>query len=648
MKHLFFSILFMITVFSPLSGGNVHKIYFDGNMEVSGRKFALRDINPYLPEDWDNFNYVVLEYKISTAQRFQLGFTTAAGYNELRVMSYVPNAWNRLAIPLSYFTSMPDPALDLAATYNHARYTGWINLGGKRGPMHHVDSIGFRIRKPIGNPTLEIRNVYLSFNDPGDLYMEDKPAVDEFGQSNLVEYPDKIYSLDQLELQWRAEEDEKVSVKPYNYSVYGGYMQKRVKSTGYFRVARTDGRWWFIDPDGYLFLSVGVDCVRIGDGNDIRGYNYRAGMYKAILPDSVITATGAVDHRTGKPLYSFGLWNLYRRYGADYKRKALDMVIKRMDKWGLNTVANWSDEDVMRMNRKAFLFPLHDLGLSNDLMGLCDVYDPGFESRLTGSLKRQTSSLRDDPWLIGYFIGNEPAWLSHESRLCGIILKGGDRPIKAALKKYLSVNGDSPESRKAFIYDTFRRFIAVSDSVLKKCDPNHLNLGIRFGDPLTLDKRILKICGDVFDVFSFNCYMMKPGKEMLDRVRDVTGLPVIIGEYHFGTVDRGYAQSLWQVDNEEQRGVAYRYYTENAYSDPSLIGTAYFQWSDEALTGRGDGENYNCGLVDITDRPYKDQVGAMMETAKRLYKIHLGELAPYGIQPENCRGHEAIPDLWNK
>ena len=112
-------------------------------------KFALKDINPDLPTNWDDYNFVVLEYKISTAQRFQLGFTTDWGYNELRVMSYVPNAWNRLAIPLKYYTELPDPAHDLAATFNHARYTGWVNLGGKRGPMHGVDSIGVRIRRAI-------------------------------------------------------------------------------------------------------------------------------------------------------------------------------------------------------------------------------------------------------------------------------------------------------------------------------------------------------------------------------------------------------------------------------------------------------------------------------------------------------------------
>jgi hypothetical protein len=125
--------------------------------------------------------------------------------------------------------------------------------------------------------------------------------------------------------------------------------------------------------------------------------------------------------------------------------------------------------------------------------------------------------------------------------------------------------------------------------------------------------------------------------------------PMIIGEYHFGTVDRGMAQSLWQVNSQQERGVAYRYYTERAYTHPGLIGTAYFQWSDEDLTGRGsDGENYNCGLVDVTDRPYKYQVEAMMETAKKLFDVHSGTTPPYDQMPVKARGHRAIPDLWNQ
>ena len=648
MKKLFSSVLIAVGCLCSCSQApKDFQIQFDNTKEVSGQKFALKDVSPGLPADWDGYNYVVVEFKISTAQRFHIGFTTATGYNELRIMSYVPNAWNKLAIPLKYFTELPDPAVDLAATNNHARYTGWINLGGKRGPMHQVDSIGIRMRKPIGNPTFELRSVSLSVDDPGDVYMGEQPAVDEFGQSNLVEWPGKIHSLEELQQAWKAEDAEPASTEAYNYSKFGGYKQQRVKATGFFRTEKIDGRWWFVDPEGYLFLSVGVDCVELGNGLQVRAYDKRPSMYKELPPAEVMEKMGSVD-RQGNVNYSYGLWNLYRRYGDDFKAKASEMVFKRMDKWGLNTIANWSSRDLMLMNKKAFLVPLSGVGISHDLMGLCDIYDPSFEQMIDENLAKFVAPFKGNPWLIGYFIGNEPAWLDQEARLCGIILEGEDRPIKKALQKYLEKNGDTEESRKSFVIETFRDFLVATKKALKKHDPDHLNMGIRFGNIMELDERILKACGEAFDVFSFNCYDLRPSPEMMDRASQFTGLPMIIGEYHFGTVDRGMAQSLWQVESQAQRGVAYRYYTENAYAHPGLIGTGYFQWCDQDLTGRRDGENYNCGLIDVTDRPYKEQVEAMMETAKRLYEVHKGTLSPYDKQPVNPRGHGQIPDLWNE
>jgi hypothetical protein len=620
--------------------GGVKHFKFDGSREISGTRFALRDINPDLPRDWDEYNYLVLEYKITTPQRFQFGLTTDDGYNELRLMSYVPGAWNRLVIPLRYFEELPDPAFDMAATVNHRRTTGWIKLGGSRGPLHGVDSVGVRMRRAIGEPEIFIRNISLAVEDPGDAYLETEPAYDRFGQSTRMDYPEKVSSLEELQAEWRAEEEESVSTEPYNYSQYGGYRQRRLEATGFFRTAKVDDRWWFVDPEGYVFLSLGVDCMAPGGGGDVRDYDTMPAMYEAMPPEDEVPAMRRGDQKA----YSIGQWNQYRRFGADWREKANELIIKRMDKWGLNTIANWSSRELAAMGRKAFLLSFGGIGQDAALMGLADVYAPDFKATVDASISRMVLPNRDNPWLIGYFVGNEPAWIGDEPRLCQIILDGPDRPIRTALRKYLDRHGDSDAARVDFIYESFDSFLSTVQATFRKYDPNHLNLGMRLASPNTLSDKLLAICGKHFDVFSFNAYTLTPDRTMLDNAYRLLGIPMMVGEFHFGTVDRGLAQSLIQTRSQTERAECYRYYTENAYSHPAFIGTAYFQWCDEDFTGRFDGENFNCGLIDVTDRPYREQAEAMMETGRRLYDIHSGSLEPYSTHPDFVRDHEALPD----
>jgi hypothetical protein len=622
-------------------------VKFDSQYEVSGQKFAIKDINPDLPRDWDEYNYVVLEFKITTSQRFQVGFTTDSGYNELRVMSYLPNGWNKLAIPLRFYRRLPDARFDIARTFNQPLTTGWVNLGGNRGELRGVDSIGIRMRVPIGNPEFELRSITLAVENPGDEYMGDIPVVDEFGQHNLVDYPDKVRSLEQLKAEWAAEDAELEGQMPdYNYSRYGGYKQKQVKGTGFFCTEKIDGRWWFVDPDGYLYLSIGSGG-NSGRGGTFKFLETRGHWLKELPPEHLRQSNRPQSATAGNrppSTVDFGTWNLYRRYGENYREGNTLVNAKRMKKWGVNSgSAGFAEYGVPQPH----MLYLRGFEFTDNLMGLPDIYVPGHNERMDSVMKATLLPNKDNPWIIGYFVGNEPAWIRSELRLCDMILNGEDRPIKTELQKYLA-SGDTPERRIEFIYNTFDTFLQTVRKTMKRYDPNHLILGIRYGNLNSLDETLMDICNRAFDVLSFNCYDLTPDKAMMDRALRLSGLPMIIGEFHFGTVERGMAQSLWQVNSEKDRGVAYRYYMEQGYTHPGLIGTAYFTWNDQDLMGRTiDGENYHCGIVDVTDRPYKEQVAAMMETAKRLYYVHAGEMAPFSQTPLNARGHGSIPDLWN-
>ncbi len=185
-------------------------------------------------------------------------------------------------------------------------------------------------------------------------------------------------------------------------------------------------------------------------------------------------------------------------------------------------------------------------------MGMPDVYAPEYAEIVDKSAQRQCAPRKNDPYLIGYFLGNEPPWPNREQEFTDLILSGHATPMQAALRKYLEP-GDTPERRKAFVYETYARYITTINAAVKKHDPNHLNLGYRYGGSAPPD--LIK-ASTGFDVFSINIYGYTANPKAVQTIYDLTGMPVVIGEFHFGTPGRGLAPGLAQVKNQAERGVA--------------------------------------------------------------------------------------------
>ena len=635
------------------------KVEFDPAKQMSGRKIALSAFDKDFPTDWSAYNYLVMEVRTTTSQFMYLGMNTDNGYAETSVAFYAPGGWIRTAIPLDYFRRRPAASHDMAATFNKKRPLCHIGLHGTQRELVGVDSIGIRMNMPVRKSSLEIARLYLSVEDPGDEYLGTEPITDEFGQWNLGEFEGKVHSEAELRAEWAKEDAELAAFKDTLHSIYGGDLGRRVKAGGYFRVEKIDGRWWFVDPDGYLFLSNGSTDIEPGGGGTV--INPLKGMYAEKVPEGfvapelqktlgrIVRVQPAAAGEDGNPVPDHVVWltdwNLYRRHGArDTETKANQLNINRMKAWGMNTIGNWSSRALMAMNQVPFMTSLRDIGISTGIYGMPDVYRDDFEAIVDEGVRKSTAPYKGNRMLIGYFLGNEPTWSNRETLLCDYILEADDAmPMKRALKKYLEKNGDTPENRKAFAYATFERFVATVDKALQKHDPDHLSLGIRFGAGLPADE-VLQTCKKHFDVYSFNNYGIEANVKTMDHVSEVTGLPMIIGEYHFGSLDRALGESVIKVTSPEQRATAYRNYTEKALSHPGLIGVCWFAWYDEPLLGRGDGENYNTGLLDATDRPYPLMKKAVRETADRIYDIHAGLLEPFDQRPE--RAGTTFADIW--
>jgi hypothetical protein len=612
------SIFFVLLITACSVKNNPVVVKFEGTL--AEKKWVLADLNPELPEDWSPFGFLTFDMNSTTTQRFDLLLYDAEGTRRLVIQPF-QGARVRASIPLVHFQKRNTQGMDMAAIGKTARPGYWIGFTGAVGSIKKVDSLGVSMRLPIGAPTIEFSNFRLTMTAEDTIYGP-RPLVDEFGQWIPADWPGKSKTLDELKSAWNAEDND---LKPgdYNVSKYGGFLSTKAKATGFFHVEKINDKWWFIDPEGYLFFSTG--SCGIGSGSSFSRIQGREYIFTAMPPADQLNPPGQQGRRG--PNTSFYTWNLYRRHGSEWYQKWMDLTVRRMDSWGINTIGNWSDATLGGSHRKAYVATLRGWGIETGLMGMPDVYASGYIAKVDSAAASQCAPRKDDPYLLGYFLGNEPPWPGRELDLVNVILSGEKTPMQSALQAYLS-GGDTPERRRAFVYDTFSKFISIVNAAVKKHDPNHLNLGLRYGGtpPDDLIKASLG-----FDVFSLNIYGYDT-KEKLKRVYDLTGLPIIIGEFHFGVPGRGLAPGLAQTRDQEERGAAYRYYVENAASHPALIGAHWFQWLDQPPTGRNDGENYNIGFLDVTDRPYTELVDASKETFKRLLDVHSGKVEPVSRQ----------------
>ena len=78
---------------------------------------------------------------------------------------------------------------------------------------------------------------------------------------------------------------------------------------------------------------------------------------------------------------------------------------------------------------------------------------------------------------------------------------------------------------------------------------------------------------------------------------------------------------LRKTRDQNERAERYSAYIRKAAEAPWCVGAHWFQYVDQALTGRGDGENYNIGFIDATDDPYPEMRDAARAIHRDLYRI---------------------------
>ncbi|GLQ92662.1 beta-galactosidase [Dyella acidisoli] len=509
----------------------------------------------------------------------------------------------------------------------------------------------------------------------GDSVLQDayRNIVDQWGQYTRGHWPEKIDSDAALRSAHAQEQQRLLAqlAERHVLDAYGGRQNIALTRTGWFHTQKANGRWWLVTPDGHAFFSLGINTVTAADTRTyVQGREY---MFADLPPDQSPWSAfyGSSDSRDAERGASAGIganngrWfdfyaaNLYRLDGSnglpDWRKRTLD----RLQAWGFNTLGNWSDDALGKLHRVAYTLPIYingefgNVSSGFDYWGrMPDPFDPRFVQAVEHAVANAAASSHDDPWLLGYFADNELAWAGQGPQgrwglamgtLCGEARSAAKQAFIATLKKKYgaasklasawgitlgdwsaldATNFPAPEPNAAHPaiaedYSAWLRhyadqYFSVVAAAMHRHDPHHLFLGGRFA---VNTPEAVAACAQYCDVISFNVYADLPQHGVDLNAIHKLDKPVLITEFHFGSYDRGpFGKGVVSVWAEEQRGAAYARFVQAAASDPAIVGTHWFEYVDQPVTGRLiDGENSHIGLVGVTDIPFAGFVDAVQK-----------------------------------
>lgn len=368
------------------------------------------------------------------------------------------------------------------------------------------------------------------------------------------------------------------------------------KATGFFHTWKSpEGRWWFVDPDGHLFLHIAV-----------------AGIYDRDRDD------------TGPDRFAS------REEWAAFTR---DLLVSS----GFNGFGGWTDREAVGANPLPYTLSLNfagefarKLGLTKKAtghIGFVGDVPPVFHADFPEWCKRyaagQLASASGDAALVGVFSDNELPL--HADLLDKALALDDANPALAPLRRHaeqwLAMRGSAGKindaHRSAYLEEFSRHYFQSVRAALRAVLPNHLYLGCRFHGRILRNREVFRAGRGLVDVVSVNIYnVWTPNAAQIATWHEDSGAPVLVTEFYAKGEDAGLPNTVgagWLVPTQEDRGAFYRHFVLGLLESPSVIGWHWFKYRDSSGT--------NQGIVNSSYTPYQPLLDAMREVNTSAYPL---------------------------
>jgi hypothetical protein len=388
-----------------------------------------------------------------------------------------------------------------------------------------------------------------------------------------------------------------------------------------FSIQQREGTSWLTKPNGERFFSLGVCVVNQGASHE--------------------------DFCATNPGYA-----AFQHY--ENSNRWAETTLKRLKSWNFSTIGGWSDYAALRQCRDADVafIPVLAVGMSCGAPWL-DMWDTNLIAQMHRVARDQILPLRDDPRVLGYYSDNEMGWWNatlfkmtleqaptsgQRQRLMQLLHETYHDKWTELLKDFEGEGAESfeqldrggmlylrPGSEGIRVYRRFlglmaERYYSLMREIIRTYDYRGLVLGDRYQS--FYYPEVARASGSSVDAFSSNLNAAwNDGtfpRFYLDTLYALSGKPGIVSEFYMAAKEnsssnKNDASTFPTVTTQKERAAGFRNTVQALAQTPYIVGADWFQYFDEPMHGRGDGENYNFGLVDIHDQPYEPLTTAARE-----------------------------------
>lgn len=376
---------------------------------------------------------------------------------------------------------------------------------------------------------------------------------------------------------------------------YGSRIDKpRQEATGRFYTKKINGRWWIIDPEGYIHYERSTTSVRKGSSSrNNTAWNGRFGSNEKWMQITQAELAEIGFHGTGA--FCTDTYRLIQEHNSRHS----DNPMTLSPSFGF--LANF---------RREYNYE-YPGGTADNAVGL--VFYDGWEQFCEDYFKTALAPYINDKNVLGFFSDNEINFSSNNSRILDRFLAIGDPldPARKAADDFMKSKGATTVTNA--LNSEFAGIVAekyykgVKDAV-DTVDPGMMYLGSRLhGTPKYL-QGIIEAAGRHCDIVSIN-YYGRWSVELNDRVAEWetwSDAPFLITEFYTKGMDTDLPNTSgagFAVRTEKDRAYAYQHFTLGLLESKSCVGWHWFKYQDDDGADN-NGHPANKGIYDNRYKMY--------------------------------------------